>query len=189
MGGNQRNGLQRIRQLCDRKTRFAPGGAFFNFSSPTRVSSVEITNATYAALSMQNGDSFSKAFGGPSGSDPDFFRVTFTGYSEPDKEGFVTGSQEFYLADFRFDENSRDYIVDEWQTLELSSLGTVRSVSIGMDSSDVGAFGMNTPAYLAIDNLSITSVPEPGNLALLAIVSVGDFISAPAKSPGQSFMM
>jgi len=152
---------------------FVPGGAFFNLSGPTRVNSVSVSNATYAALSMRDGDSFAKQFGGPTGDDPDFFRVTFTGHSEVDKGGVITGTQEFFLADYRFSDNSLDYIIDDWNSLDLSGLGTVGSVSIGSDSSDVGMFGMNTPAYVAIDNLSITAVPEPGSLALLGVASIG----------------
>lgn len=152
---------------------FAPGGAFFNLTGPTQVNSVSVSNATYAALSMRDGDSFAKAFGGPTGDDPDFFRVTFTGHSEADKGGVVTGTQEFFLADYRFADNSLDYIVDDWNLLDLSGLGTVQSVSIGLDSSDVGMFGMNTPAYVAIDNLSLTAVPEPGSFALLGTIGLG----------------
>lgn len=152
---------------------FTPGGAFFNLSGPTRVNSVQVSNATYAALSMQDGDQFSKAFGGETGDEPDFFRVMFTGHSDSNKGGVVTGTEEFFLADYRFADNSLDYIVEDWGLLDLSGLGTVGSVSIGLDSSDVGMFGMNTPAYFAIDNLSITAVPEPSTLAVLGLASGG----------------
>ena len=40
------------------------------------------------------------------------------------------------------------------------------TLSFGLTSSDVGAFGMNTPAYFAIDNLHV--VPEPVTFMLLA---------------------
>jgi hypothetical protein len=36
-----------------------------------------------------------------------------------------------------------------------------------MDSSDVGAFGVNTPTYVALDNL--VAVPEPAALGVIGI--------------------
>ncbi|MEM8732934.1 MAG: DUF4465 domain-containing protein [Planctomycetota bacterium] len=155
---------------------FNPSTAFFNFQSPSQLGSVLVSNATYAALSMEQGDSFAKQFGGPSGDDPDFFRVTFIGHGAADAMGDVTGTQEFFLADYRFADNSLDYIVDTWEQLDLSALGTVQSVSIAFDSSDTGAAGINTPTYVAIDNLSFTAVPEPGSLALVGFAGVGFFL-------------
>jgi hypothetical protein len=60
---------------------------------------------------------------------------------------------DFYLADYRFTDNSEDYIVDEWTWVDLSSLGAVDSLSFTLTSSDVGQFGMNTPAYFCMDNV------------------------------------
>lgn len=145
--------------------------AFFSFATDSVVSSVSLTNTTYAALSMRNGDSFAKAFGGETGDDADWFRVTFTGFSDVNATGNTTGSVDFYLADFRFADNSLDYIIDDWTDLSLDSLGIVRSVRLSFSSSDVGAWGMNTPAYVALDNLRFAAVPEPSSLALIAVAS------------------
>jgi hypothetical protein len=32
----------------------------------------------------------------------------------------------------------------------------------------VGEYGINTPTYVALDNLTLAAVPEPGTAALLA---------------------
>jgi len=108
-----------------------------------------VTNTTYAYLEMKNGG-YAKKFGGASGDDPDFFKLIVTGYDMNDNE---TGELEFYLADFRFDDNSQDYIIDDWQWVDLSSLGPVKKLKCSMDSSDKGNFGINTPMYFAIDNI------------------------------------
>ncbi len=122
-----------------------------------------ISNTTYAALSMLNGDMFAKKFGGVSGNDPDFFKLTLSGFAG----GAATGTfVDFYLADFRFVDNSQDYIVNSWTNVDFSPLGTVDQVRFSFSSSDVGGFGINTPTYFALDNL--TAVPEPSALALLA---------------------
>jgi len=147
---------------------------FINLPTGLGADSVRVTNTTYAALDMTNGSGFSKKFGGPSGNDPDFLSVTFTGYSLANATGSQVGTPvEFYLADFRFADNSQDYIVDSWQLLDLSPLGHAASIGLSWGSSDVGIFGINTPTYVAIDDLTIAPVPEPGTWALGAVAIAG----------------
>ena len=51
--------------------------------------------------------------------------------------------------------SAEDYIVDEWTPVVLTSLGNVKSLEFQMSSSDNDPiFGMNTPAYFAIDNIN-----------------------------------
>ncbi len=116
------------------------------------VHGIYVNNTTYAALSMRTGDSFAKKFGGVSGNDSDFFVLTIKGY----KNGAITSdSVNFYLADFRFADNNNDYIVKDWTFVRLSDLGVVDSLLFSLSSSDVGPFGMNTPAFFAIDDVTI----------------------------------
>lgn len=119
-----------------------------------------ITNATYPYLSMRDGDAFAKKFGGASGDDPDFFLLTAYGYNF---SGEVTDSVEFYLADYRFEDNSQDYIVDEWTWVDLSALGFVQRVEFVLTSTDVGMFGVNTPTYFCIDNITYDLVTSTDN--------------------------
>ena len=77
------------------------------------------------------------------------------------------GTVDFYLADYRFADNSKDYIVENWEYVDLSSLGVVKSLEFSLNSSDAGVFGMNTPAYFAMDDLNC--VPEPATMVLLAL--------------------
>lgn len=111
-----------------------------------------VTNSTYAYYTMKDGDLYSKKFGGVTGNDPDFFKLTVIGYQNGQT---LADSVHFYLADFRFADNSKDYIVDNWQFVNLASLGAVDSFGFILTSSDTGAFGMNTPAYFCVDNFSI----------------------------------
>jgi hypothetical protein len=111
-----------------------------------------ITNTTYAYNSMRNGDAFSKKFGGVSGNDSDWFKVTIHGY----KNGIVRpDSIEFYLADFRFTNNAQDYIVRDWRVVNLAKLATADSLVFALSSSDNGSFGMNTPAYFCLDDVAM----------------------------------
>jgi hypothetical protein len=134
------------------------------------------TNTTYTALSMLNGDSFSKKFGGASGNEADWFLLTVTGL---DLGGFSTGSLELYLADYRFANNALDYILTDWAWLDLNSLGEVAGLQFSLSSSDVGDFGMNTPAFFAMDDLaSVQAVPEPATSLLWGLGSALVFCRA-----------
>ena len=114
------------------------------------ISGMYITNSTYAYLSMLDGDAFSKKFGGVTGDDPDFFLLNIKAYRDG---SLTTESVDFYLADFRNEDNTQDYIVDEWTWLDLSTLGAADSLSFTLTSSDVGQYGMNTPAYFCVDDI------------------------------------
>jgi Domain of unknown function (DUF4465) len=114
------------------------------------VGGLYVTNTSYAYYSMLNGDAFAKKFGGQTGSDPDWFVLTITGKNA---DGVVTGEVNFYLADYRSADSANDYIVDRWEYVDLTSLGRVKSLEFTLSSSDVGDWGMNTPASFAIDTL------------------------------------
>ncbi len=111
--------------------------------------STKITNSVMAYKSMKDGDSFAKKFGGLNGTDPDWFMLTITGFNS----GQLTDTVNFYLADFRFANTSSDYIIKDWVTVNLEKLGNVDSIVFALSSSDVGAWGMNTPAYFCVDDL------------------------------------
>lgn len=117
----------------------------------TIVSGFYITNSTYAYYSMLNGDNVAKKFGGEDGTDEDWFKLTVYGVSET---GDITGTVEYYLADFRAENSDEDYILKDWEWLDLSSLGEITKLQFSLSSSDVGDWGMNTPAYFCIDQLN-----------------------------------
>lgn len=125
-----------------------------NFSVAIHPISMYVTNSTYAALTMKNGDTYSKKFGGTTGNDPDWFKLTITGMLDSN----ITGAVEFYLADYRFADNAQDYIVKNWQNIDLSSLGTINKLAFTLSSSDTGLYGMNTPAYFCFDNIVYSNV-------------------------------
>lgn len=124
------------------------------------VKGLYITNSTYAYKSIQDGDSFAKKFGGETGDDPDFFLLKIKGFIDGVS---VPDSVLFYLADYRFADNSLDYIVKDWTYVNLQFLGVVDSLEFSLFSSDVGQFGMNTPAYFCIDDITTNEIITPTN--------------------------
>ncbi|MEM9885148.1 MAG: DUF4465 domain-containing protein [Bacteroidota bacterium] len=130
---------------------FVGGGSIMEvMEGANAVAGFEINNGTYAYLSMLEGDSFAKKFGGVDGNDPDFFLLTIKKF----KDGVLsTDSIDFYLADYRFEDNSQDYIIEDWTYVDVTSLGLADSLLFTLTSSDTGVNGMNTPAYFCMDNV------------------------------------
>ena len=126
-----------------------------SISSEARVvDGFYITNSTYTALSMLNGDDFAKKFGGETGDESDWFKLSVIGKLD----SVITDTVDFYLADFRFEDNSQDYIVTDWTWLDLNTLGNVTEISFAWSSSDTGVWGMNTPAYFCMDDITVNTV-------------------------------
>ncbi len=119
----------------------------------TTLNGMFITNTTYAFKTIKNGNQFAKKFGGVSGNDPDYFKITAKGY----KNGAMKNdSAVFYLADYRNSNNALDYVVENWQWFNTENLGVIDSVKFFMYSSDVGQFGINTPLFFSVDDIAAT---------------------------------
>ena len=112
------------------------------FSSVQSVIGAYFTNSNYTYYSMKEGDSFAKKF-----EEGDWFKLTVTGRDINDD---VTEAIEVYLA------QGVD-IVNTWIWVDLNGLGMVKSLEFTLSSSDTGDWGMNTPAYFCMDNL--TAIP------------------------------
>lgn len=148
------------------------------------AASVRMTNTTYTKAVISDGSApYSRQFGDdPSTSGivetsyPDHFGVTFTGYSGANATGSVVGSVDFSLADYRFAADSLDFIVGDWRAVDLSGLAGARSIRLSWFSTDASTYDgityLNTPAYVALDNLTLVAVPEPSGFVLAACGAV-----------------
>ena len=129
-------------------------GAFY-YINPTHAgaegSSVEgfyVTNAAYAADAIVNGDgmtagSFAKG---------DWFKLIVKG-EKPD--GSVS-TVEYYLADYRSENEPDHYYLDTWQWVDLRPLGTVTKISFAFDGSRKNSYGLTTPTYFCMDDFGGT---------------------------------
>lgn len=108
------------------------------------VKGMNITNSAWVVECVKNGNGSAKKF--EQGS---WFKVIFTG-TKADKS---TASVEYYLADYR-SENEADWTcLTDWAWLDLSSLGKVVSLSISFDGTDKSYGYLNTSTYVCIDNV------------------------------------
>ena len=119
------------------------------FGSLVDVQSVYITNSVYAYLYMQGQG------GGYEYQSGDYFILKIKGIKE---NGTYTDEViDFYLADFT---NGNSYIVNNWTNVDLSSLGNVAGLKFTFESTDVGTWGINTPLYFCMDDLSYNTLSK-----------------------------
>ena len=122
------------------------------------VSGCHVTNNVWAYQNMLEGDYSATPFGGSTGNDPDWFKLTATGKNT---SGQTVGTLDFYLADYRFANNNEDYILDTWEWFDLSPLGPVASISFSLSSTKNNNWGMITPAYFCMDDFNGTGPENP----------------------------
>lgn len=135
------------------------------------VTGCYVTNNLWAYQNMHDGDATATAFGGTTGNDPDWFKLTATGKNA---SGQTVGTAEFYLADYRFENNDDDYILNTWEWFDLSTLGAVHTISFSLSSSKNNSGGMITPAYFCIENFNGTAPTPPQDLPPYVVNPVGD---------------
>ena len=107
-----------------------------------------ISNTTFAYNSMALGDNFAKKF---IAEDKDSFVLDIRSYLNQT----LVGETQVVLADFRSEDNTKNFILDSWQWVPMTNQ-MVDSIHFTLSSSDVGDFGINTPLYFALDNIEIT---------------------------------
>lgn len=129
-------------------------GAEFSFSGSKEyvVERMEICPTAYVYGVITQGNPFTT--GHPLAADSGWFRVLAYGY---DAQGNLTnGGQPVvkYICDYRNRDNATE-IAKTWIGWDLSALGKVNKVKFNFQGSDSGEWGLNTPAYLCIDNIQL----------------------------------
>lgn len=108
------------------------------------IKGMNITNSAWVVECVKKGNGSAKKF--VQGS---WFKVIFTGTKADES----TASVEYYLADYR-SENEADWTcLTDWAWIDLSSLGKVVSLSISFDGTDKSYGYLSTSTYVCIDNV------------------------------------
>ena len=115
------------------------------------VTGCYVTNDLWTYQDILQGGYGEPPYGGTTGNDPDWFKVTATGKNA---SGQVVGTLDFYLADYRFSNNADDYVLNTWEWFDLSPLGNVATISFSLSSSRGSGYNMITPAYFCMDNFN-----------------------------------
>lgn len=112
----------------------------------TVVSGFYATNEAWAVDAILNGDGMTPgAF-----ATGDWFKVTVTGKHADE----TTESIDFYLADYRSENESDHYYLTDWTWVDLTPLGKVTSLTFQLDSSRKNDWGMTTPGYFCMDDFN-----------------------------------
>ena len=108
------------------------------------IAGMNITNSAWVVECVKNGNGAANKF--KQGS---WFKVIFTG-TKADKS---TASVDYYLADYRSENESEWTCLTDWAWIDLSSLGKVVSLSVSFDGTDKSYGYLNTSTYVCIDNV------------------------------------
>ncbi len=103
--------------------------------------SAQFALTTYTYLSIKNGDDYAKKFEAG-----DYYRVIVKGTAANGEQRTV----EFDAVNI-----DNNVAFTQWSKIDLSKLGNVAKVEIAFESTDTGDYGINTPVYIAIDNIEI----------------------------------
>jgi hypothetical protein len=139
------------------------------------ISGFYVTNAAVAVNAFLHGDGMTgekdangNAVAGDAGfRQSDYFKLTI--FADNGKK------VEYYLADYRSEDSLQHYFVNDWQWVDLSSLGKVKELTFSLESSRKNAWGYTTPLYFCMDNFNGTAPVEP----TLAVADFENFEMAP----------
>ena len=110
-----------------------------------------VTNTTYDYLAIKDGNDGGSGlvtkFETGDFETGDWFKLTAIGHTSNE-----TDTIHFYLADFR---DWKSTIVNTWEWFDWSELADADYITFEMSSSDIGDFGMNTPSYFCIDDITL----------------------------------
>lgn len=106
------------------------------------VKSAYVANMTYTLNTLINGDAFTAPM-----ANNGFLKITATGYVGEEE----SGTSEFYLAKTVLN------FVTEWKEWDLSELGAVDRIVFSVSGSEdlYNDYGLNVPAYFAIDDIAV----------------------------------
>jgi hypothetical protein len=83
-----------------------------------------------------------------------WFKVQAYGYTAAGSPTNNGNPVEFYLADYRVNSPTATPAIQKWTLWNLSALGAVATIKFNFTGSDTTAYGLNTPAYLCIDDIT-----------------------------------
>lgn len=133
-----------------------PADMIFNDGKTYEPQGVYVNLNSYPYYSIEYGDGFARAF-----TNGDKFTLTIHGVAADESEKTV----DVQLAAYS---NGDLSINRSWKYVDLTPLGAVNELYFTLDSTDSGAFGMNTPGYFCLDKLTVKPTGESAVSSLSA---------------------
>jgi hypothetical protein len=121
------------------------------FDAACKVVGTYLSTHPYAYYDISYGGDYDRALN----QEGDYFKAIFHGL---DAEGVEIGTVEYIFAEYK---NGGLIQSRDWEWVDLSALGTVKSLSLTFESTDISQYGadiyLNTPAYFCLDKLQALS--------------------------------
>lgn len=117
-----------------------------NAADGADVSGFYVTNTANNVNAYVNGDGMSTAPGGFAKGD--WFKMTVNVVKADD----TTASIDYYLADYRADNEADHYYLDTWQWVDLRQFGKIKKMTFGFEGTKRNASGLTTPTYACLDD-------------------------------------
>lgn len=117
-----------------------------NAADGADVSGFYVTNTANNVNAYVNGDGMSTAPGGFAKGD--WFKMTVNVVKADD----TTASIDYYLADYRADNEADHYYLDTWQWVDLRQFGKIKKMTFEFEGTKRNAYGLTTPTYACLDD-------------------------------------
>lgn len=118
-----------------------------------------VCNSPYTTRCITQGFGYARKF-----AKGDYCTLTAHGINADGKE---CGTVIYYMADYRDEDTTKWFLNTDWEWLDLTSLGAVRSIYFTMETTDVGDWGSNTTFYFGLDQITIRPVKEETSIESL----------------------
>ena len=116
-----------------------------------------VCNSPYTTRCITQGFGYARKF-----AKGDYCTLTAHGINADGKE---CGTVVYYMADYRDEDTTKWFLNTDWEWLDLTSLGAVRSIYFTMETTDIGDWGSNTTFYFGLDQITIRPVKEETGLS------------------------
>lgn len=111
-----------------------------------------VCNSPYTTKCIVDGFMYARKF-----TKGDYCTLTAHGVNA---EGEDCGTVVYYMADYRDEDSTKWILNSNWDWMDLSELGAVKSIYFTMETTDVGDFGANTTFYFGLDQITIRPIKE-----------------------------
>ena len=111
-----------------------------------------VCNSPYTTKCIVDGFMYARKF-----TKGDYCTLTAHGVNA---EGEDCGTVVYYMADYRDEDSTKWILNSNWDWMDLSKLGAVKSIYFTMETTDVGDFGANTTFYFGLDQITIRPIKE-----------------------------
>ena len=121
-----------------------------------------VCNSPYTTRCITQGFGYARKF-----TQGDYCTLTAHGINANGEE---CGSVVYYMADYRNEDPNKWILNTDWDWMDLTALGAVKSIYFTMETTDVGDWGSNTTFYFGLDQIKIrrkqqkTSTPQQSAL-------------------------